>query len=106
MKRKTFKEYLKTRLSSEEITEIKEQALQEKNSLETAKLVAIKMVVIDHVTAEMKKKKSSEAEMAKYLGISGAAFMRLLNPQDFSVTLLTLYRIAAVLGKKLEIKFH
>jgi len=59
MKRKTFKEYLKTRLSSEEITEIKKQALQEKNSLKTAKLVAIKMVVIDYVTTEMKKKKSS-----------------------------------------------
>lgn len=64
------------------------------------------MIIIDQVTEEMKKKKLSEMEMAKHLGISRAAFMQLLDSQDFSVTLLTLYRAAAMLGKDLKIKFH
>ena len=55
---------------------------------------------------EMKKKKLSQTEMAKRLGRSRAAFVRLLNPENYSVTLLTLYRAAAILGKDLEIKFH
>ena len=80
--------------------------LREEGTLETAELTAIKMIIIDQVTQEMKKKKLSQTEMAKRLGTSRAAFMRLLNPQNFSVTLLTLYRAAAVLGKDLEIKFH
>ena len=54
----------------------------------------------------MKKKKLSQTEMAKRLGTSRAAFTRLLNSKNYSVTLLTLYRAAAALGKSLEIKFH
>jgi antitoxin HicB len=80
--------------------------LREEGTLEAAELAAIKMVIADQVAKAMKKKKLSQTEMAKRLGTSRAAFMRLLNPQNFSVTLLTLYRAAAVLGKDLEIKFH
>jgi antitoxin HicB len=133
MKRRTFQEYLKTRLTSEEIADIKKQALQEKDALKTlqekkkhnkhlgrdfddylkeegilekVELAAIKMIITDQITKEMKKKKLSQTEMAKRLGTSEAAVMRLLNPKNYSVTLLTLYRVAAILDKKLEIKFH
>jgi antitoxin HicB len=80
--------------------------LKDKDILEEVELAAIKTVIADQVAKEMKKKKLSQTEMAKRLGTSRAAFMRLLNPQNFSVTLLTLYRAAAALGKDLEIKFH
>jgi len=80
--------------------------LKDKGTLESAELAAIKMVIADQVAKEMKKKKLSQTEMAKRLGTSRAAFMRLLNPKNYSVTLLTLYRAAAALGKDLEIKFH
>jgi len=80
--------------------------LREEGTLETAELAAIKMVIAEQVAKEMKKKKLSQTEMAKRLGTSRAAFMRLLNPNNYSVTLLTLYRAAAALGKDLEIKFH
>jgi len=80
--------------------------LREEGTLETAELTAIKMVIIDQVIKEMKKKKLSQTEMTKRLDISKATFMQLLDPQNFSLTLLTLYRIAAVLGKDLKIRFH
>lgn len=80
--------------------------LKDKGILEEVELAAIKTVIAEQVAKEMKKKKLSQTEMAKRLGTSRAAFMRLLNPQNFSVTLLTLYRAAAVLGKDLEIRFH
>jgi len=80
--------------------------LKDKGILEEVELAAIKTVIAEQVAKEMKKKKLSQTEMAKRLGTSRAAFTRLLNPQNFSVTLLTLYRAAAVLGKDLEIKFH
>ena len=80
--------------------------LLEEGTLEAAKLTAIKMMIIEQVTQAMKKKKLSKTEMAKRLGTSRAAFMRLFNPNNYSVTLLTLYRAANALGKDLEIKFH
>lgn len=54
----------------------------------------------------MKKKKISQVKMAKRIGTSRAALMRLLNPENYSVTLLTRYRAAAALGKDLEIRFQ
>jgi len=80
--------------------------LKEECTLEAAELAAIKMAIAEQVSKEMKKKKLSQTEMAKRLGTSRAAFMRLLNPNNFSITLLTLYRAAAALGKDLEIKLH
>lgn len=80
--------------------------LREEGTLEAVELAAIKKVIAEQLAKEMKKKKLSQTEMAKRLGTSRAAFMRLLNPDNYSVTLLTLYRAAAALGKDLEIKFH
>ena len=80
--------------------------LKEEGTLETAELAAIKKVIAEQVAKEMKKRKISQTEMAKRIGTSRAAFIRLLNPANYSVTLLTLYRAAAALGKDLEIRFH
>lgn len=80
--------------------------LREEGTLETAELAAIKKVIAEQVAKEMKKKNISQTEMSKRLGTSRAAFKRLLNPENYSVTLLTLYRAASALGKDLEIRFH
>ena len=80
--------------------------LKEEGTLESAELAVIKMAIAEQVAKEMKKKKLSQTEMAKRIGTSRAAFIRLLNPNNFSITLLTLYRAAAALGKDLEIKLH
>jgi predicted XRE-type DNA-binding protein len=83
-----------------------DELLKEEGTLEAAELAAIKKVIADQVTLEMKKKRISQTEMAKRIGTSRAALMRLLNPQNYSVTLLTLYRAASALGKDLEIRFQ
>jgi predicted XRE-type DNA-binding protein len=83
-----------------------DELLKEEGTLEAAELAAIKKVIAEQVTKEMKKKKISQTEMAKRIGTSRAALMRLLNPENYSVTLLTLYRAAAALGKDLEIRFQ
>ena len=80
--------------------------LKEEGTLEATELAAIKKIIAEQVSKEMKKKNISQTEMAKRLGTSRAAFQRLLNPQNYSVTLLTLYRAASALGKGLEIRFH
>lgn len=83
-----------------------DEILKDEGTLEVAELAAIKKVIAEQVTKEMKKKRISQTEMAKKLGTSRAALQRLLNPENYSVTLLTLYRTASALGKELEIKFH
>ncbi len=83
-----------------------DEFLKEEGILEAVELAAIKKVISEQVVKEMKKKKISQTEMSKRIGTSRAAVMRLLNPDNYSVTLLTLYRAAAALGKGLEIRFH
>ena len=83
-----------------------DEILQEEGTLEKTELAAIKKVIAEQVSMAMKRKKISQTEMAKRLGTSRAAFQRLLNPENYSVTLLTLYRAANALGKELEIRFH
>jgi DNA-binding Xre family transcriptional regulator len=80
--------------------------LKEKGILEEVELAAIKKVIAEQVAKEMKKKKISQTEMAKRIGTSRAAFLRLLNPENYSVTLLTLYRAANALEKELQIRFQ
>jgi len=83
-----------------------DDVLREEGTLETTELAAIKKVIAEQLAEAMKKKKISQTEMAKRIGTSRAAFMRLLNPANYSVTLLTLYRAAAALDKDLEIRFQ
>lgn len=83
-----------------------DELLKEEGTLEAVELAAIKKVIAEQITKEMKKKKISQTEMARRLGTSRAALMRLLNPENYSVTLLTLYRAASALGKDLEIRFQ
>lgn len=83
-----------------------DDVLREEGTLEATELAAIKKVIAEQVAKEMKRKKISQTDMAKRIGTSRAAFVRLLNPENYSVTLLTLYRAAVALGKDLEIRFQ
>ena len=47
----------------------------------------------------------SKSEMARRMGTSRSALARLLDPENPSVTLLTLDRAATVLGKQLTVSF-
>ena len=54
---------------------------------------------------EMKRRKLTKTAMAGRMKTSRAGLERLLDPDNRSVTLLTLERAASVLGKKLRIEF-
>jgi antitoxin HicB len=77
--------------------------LKEEN-IDTANIIAIKRVIAHQIAEEMKKKKLSKTEMASRMKTSRAALERLLDPDNASITLVTLERAASALGKKLKIQ--
>lgn len=80
--------------------------LKEEGIFEEVELIAIKKIIAYELKKEMTRKRISQTEMANRLGTSRSALSRLLDSQNYSITLVTLNRIAHALGKNLEIKFH
>jgi len=78
--------------------------LKEENLLEQVQAAAIKRVIAHQITEEMKRNKLTKTEMANRMKTSRAALERLLDPDNTSITLITLERAAAVLGKKLKVE--
>lgn len=72
--------------------------------LDTANIVAIKRVIAYQIAEEMKKKKLSKTQMASRMKTSRAALERLLDPENASITLITLERAASAVGKKLKVQ--
>lgn len=79
--------------------------LKEKGRLEQSETVAIKRVIAYLLDKEMKKKHITQTEVAARLKTSRTAVKRLLDPENYSMTLLNLVKVAHVLGKNLEITF-
>jgi antitoxin HicB len=77
--------------------------LEEQGILEEVNAAAIKKVIARHLKDHMKKKHLTQDQMAKQLGTSRSALKRLLDPDNYSITLLTLNKAATVIGKKLEL---
>lgn len=82
-----------------------DEFLREEGLLADAEAVAIKRVIAFQLTAMMKKKRISKAELARRMKTSRSALDRLLDPQNASVTLQTLERAAQALGKRLRVEF-
>ena len=78
--------------------------LKEEKIYEQTQTAAIKRVVAYQIAEEMKKKKLTKTEMASRMRTSRAALERLLDPDNGSITLITLERAASVLGKKLTVQ--
>jgi antitoxin HicB len=76
--------------------------LEEEGILTETTAVAIKRVIAWQLQEEMEKKHLSKAAMALEMQTSRAALDRLLDPTNVSVTLKTLDRAAAILGKRLR----
>ncbi len=79
--------------------------LREEQLLNSAETTAVKRVIAFQIAREMKRRNLTKTTMAMRMKTSRAGLERLLNPDNRSVTLLTLERAAAVLGKKLRIEF-
>ena len=78
--------------------------LKEEKIYEQVQATAIKRVIAYQIAEEMKKKNLTKTEMASRMKTSRAALERLLDPENASITLITLERAASALGKKLTIQ--
>jgi hypothetical protein len=77
--------------------------LEEEGVLEETHAFAMKKVIAWQLAEMMRKQKISKAVMAKRMKTSRAALDRLLDPDNYSVTLLTMNRAASALGKRIYI---
>lgn len=77
--------------------------LAEEGLLEEVTATAIKRVLAWQIEQAMKKQRITKSAMAKRMRTSRAALDRLLDADNTSVTLQTMGRAAAVLGKQLSI---
>jgi len=78
--------------------------LKEEKIYEQVQAAAIKRVIAYQIAEEMKKKNLTKTEMASRMKTSRAALERLLDPENSSITLITLERAASALGKKLTVQ--
>jgi len=81
-----------------------EDFLWEEGRLEAATAVAVKRVLSWEFEEAMRKANVSQAEMARRMSTSRAVIRRLLDANDLSITLATMSKAAAVLGKSLRFK--
>lgn len=78
--------------------------LAEQGILEECEDIAIKQILADQVAQHMKEKKLSKTAMAKRMDTSRSSLDRLLDPQNESVTLLTMQRAASAIGRRLSLQ--
>ena len=77
--------------------------LIEEGLLEEAEAVAVKRILAFQINELMEAQNLSKAEMARRMRTSRAALERLLDPENCSVTLITMDKAARSLGKRLQL---
>jgi hypothetical protein len=77
--------------------------LREQDTLEEFQARAIKEVLAWQLETAMKEKKLSRKGLAEAMGTSRSQIARLLDPADGNVTLNTLQRAAALVGRKVHL---
>jgi antitoxin HicB len=78
--------------------------LREEGLYEEVSATAIKRVVARQVEAAMEQKGLTKAEMARRMHTSRTALNRLLDPDNDAVTLGTLRKAAAVVGREIRLE--
>ena len=78
--------------------------LDEERMLAEVEAVAAKRVIAFQLRELMKKQKLTKVQLVKRMKTSRSALERLFDPDNVSVTLLTLERAARALGKSIRIK--
>lgn len=78
--------------------------LEEEGLLAEAEAIAVKRVIAFQLGELMKEQKLTKTQLAKRMGTSRSSLERLLDPDNASVTLLTLERAAKALGKHIKIE--
>jgi predicted XRE-type DNA-binding protein len=78
--------------------------LQEEGLLAEAEAIAVKRIIAYQIGQEMAERNISKSALASMMKTSRSSLNRLLDPQNSSVTLLTLETAALALGKKLKVQ--
>ncbi len=78
--------------------------LEEESILAEVNAIALKRVLAWQILQEMEKRGLSKSQMAASMSTSRSSLDRLLDPANTSVTLKTMDRAAAILGKRLCIE--
>ena len=78
--------------------------LKEEGIIEEVENRAVKKLISFQLLETLKNQHLTKTELAHRLDTSRAAVDRLLDPENDSVTLLTLIKAASVLGKKLKLE--
>ena len=79
--------------------------LEEEGILQESETVAIKRVIAYALEQKMAEDKISVNRLAKELSTSRTAISRILDPQNTSITLNTIEKIAKYLGKRIILSF-
>ena len=78
--------------------------LEEEGLLAEVSAIALKRVLAWQISQQMEERGLSKSEMAEAMQTSRSSLDRLLDPDNISITLKTMDRAAAVLGKRLQIE--
>lgn len=79
-----------------------EDFLAEEGMLEQCRAAAIKFKLANELQKAMHEQNISKAEIAKRLKTSRTGVDRLLDPENTSITLNTMAKVASLLGKRIE----
>ena len=79
-----------------------EDFLAEDGILEECRASAIKFKIARELAKAMSRRKLSKSEIARRLRTSRTGVERLLDPQNTSITLGTMAKVANLLGKRIE----
>jgi antitoxin HicB len=78
--------------------------LTEEGLLEEVTIAAVKRVIALQLQEAMKARKLTRAAMAQMMDTSRAQVARVLDPDEFNVTLDTLSKAAHVVGRRLKVE--
>ncbi len=81
-----------------------DEFLEEEGVLPEVEAIAVKRVIAYQLGELMKEQKMTKTQLARRMETSRSALERLLDPDNASVTLLTLERAAKALGKHIKIE--
>ncbi|MBT7065942.1 MAG: XRE family transcriptional regulator [Verrucomicrobia bacterium] len=81
-----------------------DEFLQEEGLLAATEATAVKRVIAYQIEREMAERQLSKSALARMMQTSRSALDRLLDPENASVTLLTLESVAHALGKRLKVQ--
>ena len=81
-----------------------DEFLREEGLLAETEATAVKRVIAYQIEKEMAERNLSKSALASRMQTSRSSLQRLLDPDNASVTLLTLESVALALGKKLKVE--